>query len=684
MINLSRFWGMDIETYPNIFTCSLTHLPTMEERIYEISDRIDESAKLHEMLWWMSSSGQVMVGFNSIGFDYPVLHLFMEKPNCGYHQLYLKAQSIIDATDDRFSHIIWPDNRFIDQIDLFKIHHFDNISRSTSLKMLEFCMGSHDIKELPYTPGTELTHPEKNELRRYNSEYDVRETIKFFYRSLPQIQFRADITEKYGKDFMNHNDTKIGKDYFIMELERLIPGSCYSKIGGRRVMNQTPRYSIDLSECIFPYITFKHPEFNRILNHLKNQTITETKGVFKKLNCIVDGFQYDFGTGGIHGSVESSTVHADEDNCVIDADVASYYPNLAIVNGLFPEHLGNEFCDIYLDVYNQRKGFPKNTHPAENAMLKLALNGGIYGGSNNKYSPFYDPKYTMSITLNGQLLLCMLAEQLSVIPGLKMVQINTDGLTVKFPRTHQLWYYEICDEWQKFTKLDLEYVNYSRMFIRDVNSYIAEDADSGKLKRIGAYEWKKVEDGGRLGYHQDRSQIVVSKAAEAALIHGMSIPAYVKNHQNDMDFMLRTKVPRASKLMFRNNDGTEERLQNITRYTVSEHGGFIHKLSPPTGIYGTWKRASKVADRDWFMIMDEIKDNPTNSPDVDSEGTPHDVRIHTKNRSKHAIRQEDIKSGWKILECNNMDNFDRSLINYDYYINEVKKLVEPLVNGRSV
>lgn len=38
----------------------------------------------------------------------------------------------------------------------------------------------------------------------------------------------------------------------------------------------------------------------------------------------------------------------------------------------------------------------------ENAMLKLALNS-VYGDSNNQYSVFYDPMYTMKITVNGQL-----------------------------------------------------------------------------------------------------------------------------------------------------------------------------------------------------------------------------------------------------------------------------------------
>jgi len=52
-------------------------------------------------------------------------------------------------------------------------------------------------------------------------------------------------------------------------------------------------------------------------------------------------------------------------------------------------------------------------------MLKLALNG-TFGDSNNIYSVFYDPQFTMAITVNGQLMLCMLAERLMTIPGLAL------------------------------------------------------------------------------------------------------------------------------------------------------------------------------------------------------------------------------------------------------------------------
>ena len=83
--------------------------------------------------------------------------------------------------------------------------------------MLEFNMGSADIKDLPFDPSKRLTYEQSRELLIYNN-HDVDETEKFYIHSLPMINFRIALTQKYNEDFMNHNDTKIGKDYFLMEL----------------------------------------------------------------------------------------------------------------------------------------------------------------------------------------------------------------------------------------------------------------------------------------------------------------------------------------------------------------------------------------------------------------------------------------------------------------------------------
>ena len=273
-----------------------------------------------------------------------------------------------------------------------------------------------------------------------------------------------------------------------------------------------------------------------------------------------------------------------------------------------------------------------------NALLKLALNG-VYGDSNNQYSPFFDPLYTMKITINGQLLLCMLAEALvGMIPEITMIQINTDGLTIKFPREHSTAVDNITACWERATLLTLEHVQYSHMFIRDVNNYIAVNAepdDNGvfKIKRKGCYQTYSD-----LGWHQNHGALVVPMAAEAALVYGQDIRQFITTHTDMFDFFMRTKVPRSSKLMLSSPAG-EVQLQNITRYYASVEGsadsGHLIKIMPPT--------PKALAEN-------------AHAPD----------------------RRIGIATATIITPCNNVAGRDFSNIDFEYYIAEAEKIVEPL------
>ena len=658
-----RDWGYDIETYPNAFTATFIHAHTGTEIQFEISDRRNDYERLVAFLYGLKDTGARGIGFNNLGFDYPVIHWLLSRPGCDARAIYDHAMTLI-RSDDKFGSMVWDSDHLFAQLDLFKIHHFDNMARATSLKALEIAMRSRNVRDLPFPVGTILTNDQIDVLLSYNA-HDVRETLKFYVRSLDQIHFREQLTERYKRNFMNHNDTKIGKDYFIMELEAA-GVQCYDRGPKGRVPRQTIRPRINLGDVVFPYVKFERPEFNRILEFFRTTTITQTKGTFADLSATIDGFQFDFGTGGIHGSVPSQIVRSDETHQIVDIDVASFYPNLAISNRLFPHHLSEAFCDIYQRVYEQRKSYPKGS--AENAMLKLALNG-VYGDSNNVYSPFYDPAYTMSITINGQLLLCMLAEQLMKIPDLSMVQVNTDGVTVRCPRVYLDHMRTVCRWWEQLTRLQLEEALYSRMMIRDVNSYLAE-YESGKLKRKGAYEYNTL-------WHQDPSALVVPKAAEAALVRGESVREFITKHRDPFDFMCRAKVPRGSRLMLRWPEwDVETELQHITRYFVARNGGSLVKVSPPTGEPGTWKRRAKITDEFYNAVMREIAGQPG---ECDAAGTPWDARIHTGNRSKHDTRELSICAGWRVMECADADDFKWGELNYEWYIAEAEKLVTPLL-----
>jgi hypothetical protein len=602
-------WVYDCETFPNVFTLSVMHVDAPVKLMFEISEWRNESRQIVEFVRYLADRNARMAGFNNIGFDYPILHTLMQMGQSDAQTLYRKAQAIIERQDDddRWLHTVKPSDRIVEQIDLYKIHHFDNKARATSLKALEFNLRMDTIEDLPFKVGTTLTRDQVEVLKRYN-EHDVEATRLFYHLTTDMLRFREDLTIKYpGKDWLNFNDTKIGKEYFTLRLEQA-GVSCYDFGPNGRTPRQTPRPVIHLKDAILPWITFQQPEFIRVLNWLKAQTITETKGVFTDLTATVDGFTFVFGLGGIHGSLENVVVESDDEHVIVDLDVTSYYPNLAITNEFHPEHLGKDFVAIYSNLFEQRKQYPKKS--SESAMLKLALNG-VYGDSNNKFSVFYDPLFTMSITLNGQLLLCLLAERLMEIGGLSLVQINTDGVTVRVPRANMQRVDETCAWWMHMTGLNLEQVRYRRMYLRDVNNYIGQYED-GTVKRKGAYEWKT-------GWHQNAGGLVIPKVAEKVLVDGAPIRETVENWPHLHDFMLRIKVPRSSYLQW-----GDHQAQNTTRYYVAKGGKPLTKWMPPLKGKTDWRKFA-------------------------------------------------VESGWNVQVCNNIKDVGLP-VDFDYYVQEIEKL----------
>lgn len=606
---LPFYYVYDWENYPNFSCLTVRHIYSQSRWIFEFSDTWNHSAQLYSFLMQLRHFDCTTVGFNNIAYDYPILHFFIEtylkNGFVTYADLYAKSQSIFAMQDDRFGAIIWDNQRHIKQLDLLKVHHFDNKAKRTGLKVLEFNMRSYNIADLPFPPGTVLTRPQQLVTIEYNC-HDVDETMRFFLHSKERIRFRENLTAKYGIDFMNHNDTKVGKDYFIREIEKSLPGSCY--IPGTKKPRQTPRDRIPLDEVIFPYVAFQTPEFNRVLEYLRNTVLTTTNKPpeLKDLSATIRGFQFDFGAGGLHGSVSARVARSDAEHDVVDADVTSFYPKLAIENGVYPEHLGAKFCDVYLDFFNQRQATPKKT--PENEMMKLGLNG-VYGDSNNEYGPFLDPKYTMAITINGQLSLAMFAERCIQVPGIEILQANTDGITVRMHKSCRPIYDKICEEWQKLTRLGLEFAEYDSMFIRDVNNYIAVQQGGKKIKRIGAYmtETAAENPGTReLGWNKDWSGIVIPKAAVASMVTGARVEDLVWKHSDPYDFMMRAKAPRGSRLVASYSNG-DMPLQNTTRYYLANQGPSLVKVMPPLKGKDTERRIG-INVKWQVKICDHVKD----------------------------------------------------------------------------
>lgn len=706
-------WIFDLETYPNTFTFCAVYANGQGVRTFEISDRKSELNEMLDFLRKVKSSGHRLVGFNNIGFDYPVLHHILQKARLAFADksvLSIDAKEIYDVAmglitsqkDEKFGNTIKESEVIIPQVDLYLVHHYNNKARSTSLKMLEFNMRSNNIEDLPFPVGKALSNQEKETLLKYN-KHDVMETLKFYWHSYDALKLREELSVQFGFDCTNFNDTKIGKELFIRTLEKESPGCCYTTGKYGRKINQTKRKKIVIKDCLFPYIQFDRPEFKAVHEWFKRQVITETKGVFsdlfehqlgdvakyaemvvkkkkignqadcikygfddwkgtrsksyypteqqikdlkkeqplgwieekelkspkgaksyywcynvaETLNVVINGFRYDYGVGGIHGATQG-TIRSTEKRKIKTLDVASYYPNMAIANKIYPQHLGETFCKVYKDLYVERKRQPKGS--AANAALKLALNG-VYGDSNNEFSPLYDPAYTMSITIGGQLSLCMLMEKLIDKCNARIIMCNTDGFEYIIDNEMQEEAEKWVKWWEGVTGLEMEGDTYSKMFIRDVNNYISV-TESGKVKLKGAYEYMDYD---KLGWHKNHSAMVIPMAVKAHLVDGEDFEEFIRLHENKFDFMLRTKVPRSSKLVMVIDDEDVEQ-QNICRYYPAKEGGKLIKIMPPLVDGCEWRRLG-------------------------------------------------IDTDWTVKTCNNIADFNWD-VDYNYYIQEAQKLID--------
>ncbi len=619
----------DIETIAGIFSYVGYNIDSKELSVFIIHESKNQLNELVDHI--LSLSG--MIGFNSLGFDYPILHFIIKNYKSWQNwsvrdiitAIYNKAQEIIESQsfDTRFSHNIKAKDILIHQLDLFKIWHFDNKAKLTSLKALEISMNYPNVMEMNMPHDTlYVTEEQVQELLKYNVN-DVLATHAFYLLSQDKINLRLQLREKYGLECLNYSDSKIGEELVLDLYSKALNQNKWDikKAGG------TENDIISLKDCIFDYIKFKTPTFNRLLNDLKCKFVKTTKDKIDT-SVIYKGFKYDYGLGGIHGSIKAGVYESDDLYIIIDADVASLYPSIAVINNLYPSHLGLKFCEVYKDILGQRIKAKKEGLMTVSDGLKLSLNS-VYGKSNDKYSFLKDSKYTLLTTINGQLMLSMLCEDLvENIEDLTMLQVNTDGFSIKILRSEYDKYLNICKAWEEKTKLTLEYVEYSKMVIRDVNNYIAQTT-KGKLKYKGTFEINKE-------LHKDNSDKVVAIALSEYFINNIPVEETIKNHKNIYDFCARQKF-------------------------TGKNYGVTHTLSYENG-----------------TPFDKIERQQKN------------VRYYISNKGSTFIKHyedestEVINKGYQVNVFNNYveKEFKDYDINYQYYIKETNKIINTIVNNQ--
>lgn len=602
-----KHWVMDYETLSNCFTGVFENYKTLETKVFVIHDLQNDLGKFVSFLNENVNNKEWHIAYNGLAFDSQITQFILDNHDdwldftgCEIANIiYRYAQRTIEKSNKK-EFADYPQWKLaIGQIDIFKMHHWDNPAKRSSLKWIQYSMDWDNILEMPIHHGSTITTKEEIDTILEYCINDVKSTKEIYNRSKSQIALRKELTKTYGINLFSASEPRISKELFGYYLSEKL------NIPKKELRDlRTHRDIIKIKDIILPYINFTSSEFSTLLQRFKALEVNgkNLKGSFKYSLNYKD-VKTDFGLGGVHGARKKGVYESNEDMIIMSSDVTSFYPNLAIRNRWSPGHFPvDAFCDQYEWFFEERKKIPKSN--PMNYVYKIILNS-TFGLSNDENSFFYDPELCMKITINGQLTLMMLYEQIMErIPGAISLLHNTDGVETIIPRKYYDEYMLICKEWEEITNLSLEHDQYQKLVLGDVNNYIGlnnfKEVDITKWREIkqsdphylfkvenDKFSYAAVKLKGRFDFHnlqlhKNKSKLVIPKAIHQYFIHNVLPEDYLEQNKNILDYCIGSKSNGDWKCVARSiKQGVfvEEELQKINRYYISKSGVKIIKVN---------------------------------------------------------------------------------------------------------
>ena len=484
----------DIECYINFFCVCFKCIDTGRTRTFEMyEDHPLDTKSIIRIL-----NNFTVIGFNSLNYDIPMLKLSLR---LGVDNRTLKKMSddiIVRQQkpwhlEDRYQ---LPKLPFLDHIDLIE----PAPSVKVGLKLYAGRLGSIRLQDLPIDPSSNISSDQRDILVTYCIN-DLDCTIDLYKHILPQLTLREQMSEQYGMDLRSKSDAQIAETVIRSELERIKGEKIYRPElpHDYSFQYQPPtflKFKTQVMQDAFDTVCAATFKLKKKGAKEDDEDAVEVGGVkvkisgvempaeIKSLRITMGESKYKMGIGGLH-STESKVVHfTDGEHLLRDADVGAFYPSLMLVCGLYPDHLGPVFLEIYRSFHTRRREAKKAKDKVTDMTLKICLNG-VYGKLGSKWSTLYAPNLMLQVTLTGQLVLLMLIEELE-LAGISVVSANTDGIVSKIPRHLEATYHEIIKSWEARTGFEMEFADYAALYSRDVNNYLAFKPN-GEVKQKGAF-----------------------------------------------------------------------------------------------------------------------------------------------------------------------------------------------------
>jgi len=541
----------DIEIYENYALIGFMDIQTGEVWSWEFEGSLtsEERTAIRKLVM-----KNLIVGFNSRGFD--MLILFAALKGFSAKALKRLANEIIVGKRGKNGDFVqqkrWDIERDWEIEIPSKLDHIDLIEVApgkASLKIYNGRIHGKRMQDLPIDPEAILTEDQKEEVYRYWKN-DLQATKDLYLSLSEQIALRTELSREYGMDLRSKSDAQVAEAVIKKRVEQItgtapkkpdlanIKPFKYRASDYIRFENEHLNDLLDTIEAWEFKLSYsgkvQMPEFlsdaeitfeqmGETIGHLNEDEEDNREGALRLGTSV-----YRMGIGGLHSSEKRAVHHSDKDFVLIDADVASYYPNIILTLGLYPETMGKVFLKVYQGIVDRRlaakakqKELEKEIKALEGRMAqenrpselmrervaelkaeahqqkvaneggKIMINGS-FGKLGSRWSALFSPNLLITVTLTGQLALLMLIEWME-LAGISVVSGNTDGIVIKCPRDRLDEMKSIIKRWESETGFEMETAEYTSLYSRDVNNYIALKSGADP-KRKGAYAKSGLEE----------------------------------------------------------------------------------------------------------------------------------------------------------------------------------------------
>lgn len=403
----------------------------------------------------------------------------------------------------------------------------------------------------------------------------IQETEVDFNLDRPLTQEELDQTIFYCKHDVNATEklTEIRKDYLknkinLGRMAGLTDTKAMAMTNGKltaAMLKATAQKHDDERQYVYPdnlrreYIPQEVFDF---FDRMYDPKISDAEYFKSKLEISVGECPVTIGFGGIHGAIPNYfwSEQEDPEEAIRNKDVGSYYPHLCTINGYTSRNIPSP--QVYENVLESRMKAKAAGDIATANALKLVCNT-TYGCLLNQYNDLYDPLMGRSVCISGQLYLLELARHCyQDIPGLKIVQLNTDGIMVQCRKEYLSQLDEICDEWQSRTGFELETDSVIKIAQKDVNNYV-EIQEGGKAKAKGGYLVKGISTVG--AFNINNSCCIVATALKEYFVNGTPVEETIENCNDIFQFQIIAKAGAKYKEAYHVVGDRKEQVQKVNR-----------------------------------------------------------------------------------------------------------------------